>query len=434
MPYPSPNPALNFCRTLPSILVLSLVVLASGFATGVQAQTEKYIAPVPLSQSGFIFDSSGNLYATSERGGNLNCGNGVGCGTVFELSQASGGGWTTTVLYHFQGGSDGESPYSTLVFDNAGNLYGTTAIGGGSANCNLGCGTVFKLSPTASGWTEKVIHSFDGTDGSAPFSGLILDDQGNLYGTTSGTTTSTGCSNGASCGTVFEISLASGSPQFTVLHAFAGGSEGSIPLGPLTLDAAGDLYGVTAEGGNTGTHCGPLGCGVAFKLTPASGTWPETILHTFMGADGFSLNGGLTFDGRRQNLYGTAYGGGTYDWGEVFKLSVASGKLTVAYSFTGNGEVDAGDPSSGVIFDKAGNLYGTTTGGFNNGCDIEAYCGSVFKLSPSTSGWQFNAQYLIPKAWHPASGGIVLDHLGNIFGIADEEHYRFVGEVYEVIP
>jgi uncharacterized repeat protein (TIGR03803 family) len=377
-----------------SLLALAAIVLGTTVLT--TAQTETAIAYTPHSDSGLVFDAAGNLYGTTDNGGNLNCadGSGNGCGTVSELSPASGGGWTQTVLYSFNGGTDGEFPWSSLVFERAGNLYGTTVAGGGSSNCIRGCGTIFKLSHTSAGWTEHVLHVFTGNDGSAPISALIFDAHGDLYGTTS---TSTGCASGVSCGTIYRFSLNS-VPHFAVLNIFTGGASGSSPLGPLARDSAGNLYGVTAGGGNTGSNCGPNGCGVVFKLTPASGVWPETVLHTFVGTDGSSLNGGLIFDRYHRRLYGTANGGGSHNWGELFELSIATGKLIVPYSFTGDGNVDGGDPNSGVVFDAAGNLYGSAVGGFNNNCDFAGPCGSVFKLSPSSGGWQISATYPTPNA------------------------------------
>jgi uncharacterized repeat protein (TIGR03803 family) len=411
------------------LTLLTMAAIILGLTAAAAAQTETVISPLDYSFSALIMDSAGNLYGTTMAGGNFNCGNGFGCGTVFELSPAAGGGWTKTVLYIFNGGSDGEGPGAGLVFDGNGNLYGTTTGGGGSTNCNSGCGTIFKLSHSSgSGWMEKVLHSFRGPDGSDPLSSLTLDAKGNLYGTTRSGGLLSGCGGGG-CGTIFRLS---GSAGFAVLHVFHGKADGYNPLGPLTLDAAGNLYGVTQFGGNFGSSCGPGGCGVVFKLTPASGIWPETILHTFVGTDGFYPNGGLVFDASH-HLYGTADGGGTHGYGVVFKLSTVSDKWTALYAFTGGS--DGGSPSSGVIFDKAGSLYGTTNTGLANGCNgSEAFCGQVFKLSPGTTGWQLSAQYPTPFA-EPSGGNLVLDNLRNIYGIANADlYYGDGGGAYQIVP
>jgi len=411
----------------PSQILILLAAVILGLTAAAAAQTETVISSLDYSFSSLIFDSAGNLYGTTMAGGNFNCGNGFGCGTVFELSPASGGGWTKTVLYVFNGGSDGEGPGAGLVFDRAGNLYGTTTGGGGSANCNFGCGTIFRLSHSSSDWTEQVLHRFRGPDGSDPISSLTFDSKGNLYGATRSGGLLTG--GGVGWGTIFRLS---GSTGFAVLHFFHGKADGWNPLGPFTLDAAGNLYGVTEFGGNFGSACGPDGCGVVFKLTPASGMWPETILHTFVGTDGVYPNGGLVFDGSH-HIYGTVSGGGAHGYGVVFKLSAFSDRFTAIYAFTGG--TDGGGPYSGVIFDKAGNLYGTTDTGLANGCNgSEAFCGQVFELSPVTSGWQLSAQYPTPFA-EPSGSNVVLDHLGNIYGIANEDlYYGDGGGAYQIVP
>jgi uncharacterized repeat protein (TIGR03803 family) len=204
--------------------------------------------------AGLIRDASGNLYGTTSWGGGISAqscnASDDGCGTVFELTPEANGTWTETVLYSFTGQADGSQPVSNLTFDDNGNLYGTTVAGGSSTYpCNLGgCGVVFRLSPSTNGeWTEEVLYSFSGyNDGNAPSSGVILDAQGNLYGTTL-----QGGSNDV--GTVFELSpKAGGGWQETVLHSFTNngyGTDGAYPEGGLIFDRVGNLYGTTNEGG-----------------------------------------------------------------------------------------------------------------------------------------------------------------------------------------
>ena len=290
--------------------------------------------------NGLIFDSSGNLYGTTQQGGAANF------GTVFELSPDGHGGWNEIVLYSFQGGSDGKNPLAGVIFDSLGNLYGTTA--GSDAGCWVaGCGTVFKLSPDGSGgWTETALHTFQaGSDGVFPESGLVFDKAGNLYGTTLAAG-DMGCPDSLiGCGTVFKLSPdGSGGWTNTTLHAFHGGGDGSTPTSDLIFDEAGNLYGTTRQGG---TH----NFGTVFELSPnSSGTWTETVLYRFLGGgDGGDAQGGLTFD-QSDNLYGTTQQGGAADFGTVFELSPdghGGWNETVLYSFQyGN---DGLYPRSGVF-------------------------------------------------------------------------------------
>lgn len=299
-----------------------------------------------------IFDKAGNLYGTTAGGGAKNL------GVVFELSPSSGG-WTETVLHSFAGGLDWNNPYSGLLFDQAGNLYGTT-YGGGP----YGDGTVFQLKPSSKGWTETVIHAFDGATGSAPVGGLTFDRKGNLFGTTQG--------GGAhKVGVVFEVHYAGkGTWTARAIHNFTGGSDGGYPYAErLIFDEAGHLYGTT-QGGGVNNY------GVVFKLFHAGKGWKERVLYKFNGAVESNPYSGLVMDSNG-NLYGTcANGNGTTTVGSVYKLTASDGgKYTESdlYLFTrGDGEF----PESALLRDKDGNLYGTTiSGGTSN-------MGVVFKLSP----------------------------------------------------
>ena len=222
-------------------------------------------------EAGLIFDANGNLYGTTSFGG-IHDG-----GTAFELTPTGGGDWTETVLRNFGGGTDGAIPFSGLVFDANGNLFGTTYQGGIHNH-----GTVFQLAPRqGGGWTETVLHSFNnnGSDGALPEAGLVFDPAGNLYGTTS--------SGGIhDYGTVFELAVAQGGGWTeTILHSFnMNGSDGAFPEAGLVIDNAGNLYGTTEEGG---IH---LSYGTVFKLTPRDGGgWTETILHPETGGLARSL-------------------------------------------------------------------------------------------------------------------------------------------------
>jgi uncharacterized repeat protein (TIGR03803 family) len=306
--------------------------------------------------AGLIFDNAGNLYGTTQQGGST-----LNTGTVFKLTP-SNGVWTETVIYSFKGGSDGYLPFAGLIFDSVGNLYGTT-IGGG-AN---GCGTVFELTPSNGVWTETVIYNFKGgSDGTVPYAGLIFDSGGNLYGTTSG-----GGSSGN--GTVFELRPSNKVWTEIVIYSFKGGSDGSLPFAGLIFDSEGNLYGATAYGGADGL-------GTVFELTPSNGGWMETVLHSFTGGDGQLPSSVLTFTAG--NLFGTTQYGGAIGWGTVFKLDT-SDNYTVLHSFAAG--TDGMTPAyAGLAKDTAGNLYGTTSSGGSGGA------GTVFEITGAlpASPWQ----------------------------------------------
>jgi uncharacterized repeat protein (TIGR03803 family) len=253
------------------------------------------------------FDSDGNLYGTTVWGGSGDCNYGFpGCGTIFELTPNVGGGWTEAVLYSFQG-SDGALPYSGLTLDASGSsLYGTTFTGG-----QLGYGTVFGLVRSEKGgWAEQVLHSFLDKYGSTPEGDLLLDAAGNLYGTTYSSPTSLGC--------VFELEAGSGGKwKFRGLHDFKFGIHvGAQPNAGLTRDSAGRLYGTTTSGGRYGK-------GSVFQLVPTSKGWPLTRIHDFNGSsNGDTPHGQLIMDAAG-NLYGTTSDGGRYNFGVVFKLTPA---------------------------------------------------------------------------------------------------------------
>lgn len=368
-----------------------------------------------------IFDSNGNLYGTTVAGGS-GCAP-PGCGTVFTLVHNSDGSWTYRVLHSFNG-SDGGFSYAGLVFDGRGNLYGTTKGYNGSG------GNVFELSPGSGGvWTESVLHAFTGGwDGGQPLTGLTLDRIGNVYGTTS----LGGASNSGVVFALGHVSILNW--HELVLHAFAGGNDGSAPNGPLVFDASGNLYGTTF--GDT-THAGTV-----FRLTPnrLSFGWTETILYEFQGIpygsgpDGANPAAGLIFDGAG-NLYGTTEFGGAVAGGTVFKLTPNPGGSwteSVLHDFQGGN--DGNNPAGGVIVDAAGSLYGTTLFGGPN------THGTVFKLTPSGGGhWTETVLYgfagRLDGGWPGA--GVILDSAGHLYGTAvlggtgGGEHG---GVVFEVTP
>jgi uncharacterized repeat protein (TIGR03803 family) len=348
---------------------------------------------------GLILDPSGNLYGTAEFGGTRNA------GVVFRLSPQANGSWTETVLYSFNGGGqDGATPHDALLMDRAGNLYGTTIAGGGG-QCRTGCGIVFQLSPSASGsWTETVLHRFaGGTDGATPYSGVVSDSLGNLYGATSA-----GGPNQA--GTVYKLArTGTGGWNESVLYSFKGSPDGASPYAAPVFGRAGTLYGTTYGGGAGGE-------GTVYQLaTQADGSWSETVLHSFHGAaDGSDLFESLVMDASG-NLYGAAETGGSANWGVVFKLARnGSGGWTgtILHTFLGVTAQDGENPN-GLIFDASGNLYGTSVGGgvYNPG--------TIFKLTPNTSGeWTETVLYSFTGGNDGAypSVPLIMDSAGNLFG------------------
>jgi uncharacterized repeat protein (TIGR03803 family) len=276
--------------------------------------------------SPLVMDANGNLYSTAYSGGITNCLYENGCGLVFEITAAG----SERVLYTFAGAPDGANPGGGVVVDEQGNLYGTTFYGGTGSNCEypqFGCGTVFKIAPDG---TETVLYSFKGEeDGGYPNGGLVLDSQGNLYGTT-GNCGSSGCNYGA----VFEVTPGGAE---TLLHSFAGGTDGAYPIGSLIMDGQGNLYGTTGQGGGSGCYGGE-GCGTVFEVTPQG---VETILYRFNGTpDGSNPAGGLVFDAQG-NLYGATATGGVYGYGTVFVLPPGSEVVSIAIN-PANGEAGVG--------------------------------------------------------------------------------------------
>lgn len=369
------------------------------------------------------FDSAGNAYGTTVTGGDLTF------GTVFKLTPHSNGKWTETVLYSFLGGSDGKNPYGGVTIDAKGNLYGTTAAGGTGGTCvGDGCGTVFMLTRSGKSWTYSILYSFQGgKDGWDPGGGVIFDPQGNLYGTTSDGGSARGC-HGQGCGTVYQLStLKGGQWKETVIHKFTDGKDGSRgSLGLLLIDNAGNLYGVAELGG---AHQ----AGTVFKLTPASGgKWTISTIDAFKGMPhpGFPY-GGLISD-PTGNLYGTTNFGGKNGDGSVFRLTNSNGKWkeSLLYSFK-NGK-DGSFPTSTLVFDANGNLYGTTSSGGDSNGD-----GVVFKLTPISHGkWKESTAYRFnntPDGANP-NYGLVLDKTGNLYGTTPFGGIHNQGAVFELTP
>lgn len=344
---------------------------------------------------GLVRDDSGNLYGTTH-GGGISFG-----GTAFKLSSSG----TETVLYSFLAGY-GAYPESAPVRDANGKLYGTTVYGGAYDG-----GAVFKLDEKGN---ETVLYSFPGgcCGNTSNPNAVIRDEQGNLYGTTVLGGLAKGCF-GNGCGTVFKLDPAG---KETVLYTFTGGKDGGYPSGPIVRDAAGNLYGATAYGGDLGCFP-PYGCGTVFKLNSAG---KETVLHTFtgQGGDGAHPWSGLVRD-QENTLYGTTTEGGTGPnctsvndgCGTIFKVKT-TGKATILHSFTGMG-ADGAPVYATLALDAKGNIYGTTPNSGSRNCD--SGCGAIFMLDPTGKDTILH-EFTGGVDGEAPLAGVTLDSAGNIYG------------------
>jgi uncharacterized repeat protein (TIGR03803 family) len=364
----------------------------------------------PYDAGVLVRDRAGNFYGTTYQGGSC------GAGTVFELSSSG----KETVLHNFCLGSDGGYPFGGVIVDGSGEVYGTTEGGGPAMN-----GTVFKLKRGSNGvWTETMLHMFSGTDGKGPFTGLVMDEAGNLYGTAS-----EGGTEVAFGGVVFEIA---GSGAYKVLYDFCSlshCSDGFLPMGGLTLDRQGNLYGTTSEGGAHGQ-------GTVFELSKSGKTWTETVLHHFAGghSDGaFPLYGSLTLGTRkvgskRQSVvFGVTTGGGADDQGTAFEMMNSSTGWTFSllHSFDKRG---GGTSPYGTLVNVKGKLFGTAAFG-GRSC-----CGTLFELTQKDKAWIETVLYNFTggaDGGYPLSG-VVADFNGSLYGVANIGGTGTYGAVYRV--
>jgi uncharacterized repeat protein (TIGR03803 family) len=384
-----------------------------------------------------VADSAGNLYGVAQCGG-------FNAGIIYELTRpvAPATAWTETVLYNFTGGDDGGAPQAGLIFDAAGNLYGTASTNGAE-----GCGTVFELSPPASvggDWTFTVLYSFKGTkkDGSTPLGSLIWDSAGNLYGTTTeGGSPGLGAQSPCvytGCGIIFELSppaTVGGTWTETILHFFqptAGGEPRSAPI----FGTKGNLYGTASVGGTYDD-------GVVYGLTPPAavgGAWIYKVLYAFSGEAGATCDGAMPYGSLilrgKDVLYGTTTDDGSFycGYGTVFQLTppaVAGGEWTETSILTFRDGVEGGDPMANVIFDSAGNLYSTTYSG-NSG-----NVGEIFELSPPASGttWTLTNLHIFngEKDGANPNGGLIAGEKGILYGITQYGGAGNEGTVYAVV-
>ncbi|HWY21909.1 MAG TPA: choice-of-anchor tandem repeat GloVer-containing protein [Candidatus Acidoferrum sp.] len=412
------------------LIVVSAIITATLLVTGTYAVAQQETVLLSFNGivggsgplDGLIFDAVGNLYGTTNQGGAYAPNSG---GTVFQLTPKPGGGWTENVIHSFGATGDGTFPSAGLVVDASGNLYGTTPTGGA-----YNSGTVFELKPTTSGWTELILHDFNnnGSDGYNPSAGLIFDNSGNLYGTTRfGGPYTCGVN---SCGTVFELTpQPDGRWTEKILHNFGQTTtDGYQPLAGLIFDAAGNLYGTTYFGGTflEGT--------VFELTRRPNGTWLERIPHHFNanGHDGFNPAAGLILDGAG-NLYGTTYQGGT-NLGTVFELTpktTVGWTETILHTFGNKAGTDGFNPVSGLVLDSAGNLYGTTPVGGANNVGIVFKLTPAAGSWTETVLHTFSAN---GTDGYNSYAGLVSDSSGNLYGTTNIGGTVSDGTVFEITP
>ena len=401
---------MNATRHVLIVAVLSALTLIA--ARPAQAQTETVLynfnggSDGYEPQSGLVSDGAGNFYGTTLLGG-LGCpGNQYGCGVVFEISPNGSGGWNESMLHSFSGPPDGANPFlAPMICDKAGNLYGTTEFGG-----TYNYGAVFELSPAGTSWTLTVLYSFSSYyDGVHPAAGLIMDAAGNLYGITS---------EYESPGSVFELSPASDGWTYQVIYAVD-------TWGGLTADASGNIFGYTSSG-------------TVFELSPNGNSgWNSAVIHTFAGApnDGASPQGSPVLD-QAGNLYGATYYGGVKNSGTVYKLIRPTRKWqkgiwqeVILHSF--GSSKDGSNPYAGIVFDASGNIYGTTNGGgkLNDGTVFELAAQSGKGWYKEKVLWSFDGA---DGTWPRSTP--VLDGAGNLYGTAVLGGSYNAGVVFQVTP
>jgi uncharacterized repeat protein (TIGR03803 family) len=354
-----------------------------------------------------LADNAGALYGTTIGGGGS-----AQLGTVFKLSP-HGGGYSESVLYRFKGGADGLAPIGSLIADAGGALYGTASQGGAS-----NVGIVFKLAPTGNRYRESVLFTFHGNDGAGPAASLVADSSGALYSTTVGG----GVDN---LGTVFKLTPHGTGYDESVMHSFTGGTDGVYPVAPLLLDAAGKLYGTTG-----GTTNNPPNNGSAFELRPNGNAYRESVIHDFhLVGDGATPQSALIGDPSTA-LYGTTSNGGTLDQGTVYRLTRSGSgyREKILYRFLGS--PDGANPLGGLIADSTGALYGTTSfGGSSN-------AGAVFKLTPKGNGYNETLLYSFQGGADGANptASLIADSNGALYGTAYSGGRAAAGTVFKLTP
>ena len=349
--------------------------------------------------------------------------------TLFVLAAAgshSAQAQTFNVIHTFTGGDDGYQPTGTLTLDRAGNLYGTTTDLGGP-------GTVFQLKRSNGNWILNSLYTFlNSNDGFMPLGGVVFGPNGTLYGTTyQGGTGSGGGQCQQGCGTVFNLTPPARACRTALcgwtesaIYSFQGGSDGIDPNAALVFDQAGATYGTTPRGGLAGE-------GIVFQLTLHSGEWTESLLHTFagVGRDGGYPESGMIFDSAG-NLYGTTVDGGSFSAGTVFQLAPSGSGWTTSTVHDFDGGNGGAGPQGALTFDGSGKFYGTTEGG---GLDDS---GTVFELTFSGGTWSFAVLYSVPAGSDNSGpqGNLAMDAAGNLYGATYDAGAHHDGNVFKLTP
>lgn len=385
--------------------------------------------------SGLVADKAGNFYGTTYGSGIL-----PSSSVAFRLSRSSSG-WTETVLHLFNGQGDGINPVAGVTLDKEGNIFGSTLYGG-TGSCANGCGTVYEIGPDGSGgWNETVLYSFPPNGAREPVGGVILDAMGNIYGTASIGGISSCPSSNVGCGSVYKLAPGSGGWAFKTLHYFhwmQSHPDGALPQASLFEDAQHNLYGTTEAGGTTAEG------GSVFELSPAkTGAYAISLIGSFQatGDSGFQPSGALISD-KQGNFYGTTNFGGmvnsacSYGCGTVFELSPGTSGWTLQTLYSFQGGTDGMLPYGTTLAkDAKGSLYGVTAGGGNNNCS--SGCGVVFELSPAAGGgWSEKVLYAFlggDDGDYP-SGSLVVDAAGNVYGATAAGGANNAGTVFKVTP
>src|SRR5215475_12288748 len=316
------------------------------------------------------------------------------------LATAAWAANSTKLIYSFGGASDGEYTDTELVMDSTGNLYGSSVQGG-----TFGGGTVFQITPAG---VHTVLYNFTGgADGGEPYKGVTLDSHGNLYGTAV-TGGGGGCEGG--CGVLYKLTKTGSTWTQSVIHTFTGGTDGSGPGSPVAIDKQGNIYGTTPTGGANGV-------GVVYQMKPNGSGWTFKVIHAFTGGtDGSGGSAGRFFIDTAGNLFNVCTTGGAQGFGVVYEISPNQGKwkFTTLYAF--KDQPDGASPYGGVVFDKAGNLYGTTY--YAGAHDL----GTVYKLTRTGATWTESVLYSFKGGMDGASpiSSLVADTAGNFYGTTSE--------------
>lgn len=374
--------------------------------------------------NGLSGDGNGNFYGTT-------AGSNPGRGIVYRFSHV-GSSWILTPLYRFQGGADGEVPNATVTVAGDGTLYGTTTAGGGGP-CNwngfVGCGTIFHLRPQP---TRCAVVSCAWNETILyAFQGAGSDLQFPFAEVTfdpAGALYGTASDEGSGArGGVYKLTPAHGGWTYAVIHKFGGANDGALPYDAVALDQAGNVYGTAEYGGMFPNN------GMVFELSPSGSGWSETALYNFRGQlDGSQPYSGLTFDSAG-NLYGTTTAGGQLNSGAVFEFAPAQGGFTYSVLYNGfdSATQSGGGPQSKLVMDQAGNLYGTQ----NQGGSFDEFGGLIFKLTPTQNGWIFTDLHDFTQVdGQSPSGNLVLDSDGNLYGTTQVGGTFGEGVIWEITP